>query len=600
MSSYDNSSSSTLDPLLLAQLPDRYRIHHLLGSSAYSLVYRASEYESHTAVIIKCFAPSIRGAYLREMAAAFGISHPGITRCIDTFHLTDGRACMVYEYVKAGTLRDYLRQHVKLELNIVISCLRQLLQALDYLHHLQLIHCDIKPENVLLDQTEEIEKTRFILSDLGAACPLREAHEGQHTVGSPAYCAPERLYEKFSFNSDLYSLGVMGFELVMGQRPFEGSATELARAHLKQVPDLSGIEYAPLRDFLAQLLQKDPRLRPSNAQVALHLLSRIERGYAVDGSWQPSAATKTLPIRLDKVVPVDFNVPEQWRLRLHLPLTQRPQRLLSLHLEQHPVIGVVYGTHIEFAQPQASRTGLQVLLNASAPLQNVGTDQLLYVQGNRLLHLDLSTQVRTCLWEDCDALLAFHLRGEYLIWCNQRSGHICHLPSGEQHVYRVQSYAFAPQVRLWRDGWLLTSGGRINQLAQLRDLHGHVQAEWTLDGPIVEWCELGDVMLAMTLTVTGREPSYALWRLSLESDPRKQLLNEPILNYGSTAQGLFWLTQDQQLYQCGVDLHARCIGKLPRPASLLHISADQRYLAAASLTENAMLLDLWENEPKSY
>lgn len=593
MTSSDNSEA--LDPELLAQLPNRYQIQTLLGSSVYSLVYRGQDCETGSIITVKCFSPTVRGAYLREMAAAFGIRHPNVTHCVDTFHLSDGRTCMVYEYIEAGTLRDYLNHHPKFDLNIVIHCLRQLLQALQYLHGQQLIHCDMKPENVLLDQTDDLEQTRFIISDLGAACFLREANEGQHTVGSPAYCAPERLYEKFSFNSDLYSLGVIGFELATGRRPFEGSATELARAHLSQTPDFAKISYSPLRDFVEQLMQKEPRLRPASAEAALQLLNRLERGYAVDEmrSTQAKGTAINTPTPAPKVKQWPLSAVGQWTLCARLPLTRAVQRLFVLQVADQPVIGAGYETHLEFLQPPPQTVSLQVLLHASPCVQVASHDQLLYLQGTRLMHLDLTSQVRSCLWDNCEGLVTFHVQADYLLWCTARSGHICHLPSGTEYAYRQNSYAFTPQVQLWRDGWLLTSGGSLNHVAQLRDLHGNIHAEWTLDGPIVECCTVADAMLALTLTVHSEEQQYAIWRLSLEHKPQRFLITDPLVHYGSNASGLFWLTQAQQFYLCAADLQPVSLGFLSEPVQLVQLSPDQRYIAAVTTAQTSVII--WAN-----
>ena len=92
----------------------------------------------------------------------------------------------------------------------LFNCLHDILNVLIYLHALNRIHCDIKPENIFLRPKLD-GQFEFVLGDLGAACFIREAREGQHVIGTPAYIAPERIRNQFFFNSDLYSLGVVAF-----------------------------------------------------------------------------------------------------------------------------------------------------------------------------------------------------------------------------------------------------------------------------------------------------------------------------------------------------------------------------------------------------
>ncbi len=136
--------------------------------------------------ILKCFRPEAQKHYLREISIAFGHQHHNLPACLDTFYDAENYACMVYEYLEAGNLRDKLNEEGRLSVGQTVQCLQDILQALAYLHTQKIIHCDLKPENVLLRQGAE--RLEFVLADLGAAAYLREAQESRHTTASPGLC----------------------------------------------------------------------------------------------------------------------------------------------------------------------------------------------------------------------------------------------------------------------------------------------------------------------------------------------------------------------------------------------------------------------------
>jgi serine/threonine-protein kinase len=224
-----------------ALFPDNYKITEVIRESASSILLLAHDSIINNQVVIKCFKSEIKKTYLREINAVFDLQHPNLVRCLNTFHRTDGLACIVYEYLAGGSLTNLLDTKTPLPLQTIVACLRDILNALIYLNASNRIHCDIKPDNILL-RPKAGGRVDYVLIDLGAACFLREAQEGRHVTGTPAYIAPERIKNKFFFNSDLYSLGVIAFEMCTGTRPFTGTVDEITKANLSDIPSLEAIK----------------------------------------------------------------------------------------------------------------------------------------------------------------------------------------------------------------------------------------------------------------------------------------------------------------------------------------------------------------------
>ena len=238
--------------------PKQYSLLEVLRESGTSSILLGFDQKEDRKVVIKCFKQGGKGAYLREISAVYDLKHDNLARCLNTFHRTDGQSCLVYEYLAGGNLAGLLEARAVLDVGLILKCLHDVLNALIYLHAHNLIHCDIKPENIFLRPTTDT-RFEFVLGDLGAACFIREAREGQHVIGTPAYIAPERIRNQFFFNSDLYSLGVVAYELATGVRPFMGTVEEITQANLSQIPALDGIKYQPLIELIDCLLTKSPK-----------------------------------------------------------------------------------------------------------------------------------------------------------------------------------------------------------------------------------------------------------------------------------------------------------------------------------------------------
>ena len=246
----------------------RYRLLGLVGNGQFGRVYCGVHRQTGQLVAIKYLhrhsLPT--HAFLRELHCLWRLSHPNIVACHALEHSEDGRR-FVLEYCAGGTLRSHML--TPLSLPDVLNLVSDILQGLAHAHQQGVIHCDIKPENILLNYHDG--RWRAKISDFGIAKLAQEPppnHKGAGQTGSPAYMAPERFYRQYSPAADVYSVGVMLFELLVGHRPFRGTPTELQSAHLNQPVPKDKLLFNPLKRVIAKALEKLPARRyPTAAEM---------------------------------------------------------------------------------------------------------------------------------------------------------------------------------------------------------------------------------------------------------------------------------------------------------------------------------------------
>jgi serine/threonine protein kinase len=258
----------------------KYRILGLVGQGQFGRVFCASVRETPakdsrlTSQLVALKELSHQKAptseFLRELWFLITLQHPNIVTCRALEHTATGRY-LVMDYCEGGTLRNLLKQDRPLRLLEGLQLVMELLGGLDYAHRRGVVHCDIKPENILLTLGSKGWSPR--LSDFGIARRLPEIgttrlHQEispDATVGSPAYMAPERFYGLYSPMSDIYAVGILLFELLMGYRPFGGAPGDLRWAHLNQRLQLPDAIPEPLQAIVKKSLEKLPARRFASA-----------------------------------------------------------------------------------------------------------------------------------------------------------------------------------------------------------------------------------------------------------------------------------------------------------------------------------------------
>jgi serine/threonine protein kinase len=244
-----------------------YHLVSLLGQGGFAEVYLGQHVRLNQQAAIKVLHAHLTDQeaehFQQEAQTIATLVHPGIVRVFD-YDVQDGVPFLVIDYAPNGTLRRRYPKGSLVPLPIIISTVKQVADALQYAHEQKFIHRDVKPENMLVGRRQEV-----LLSDFGIATiahstsSLNVGAEG--TSGTLAYMAPEQIEGHPRPASDQYALGVVVYEWLCGERPFEGSASEVMAQHLS-VPPLPLHERMPeipfeIEQVVLRALAKDPKAR---------------------------------------------------------------------------------------------------------------------------------------------------------------------------------------------------------------------------------------------------------------------------------------------------------------------------------------------------
>ena len=258
----------------LVVLNNRYQLEERLGSGGMSVVYRARDLMLERAVAVKILRESFSGdpafqeRFRQEAKAAANLSHPNIVTVHD-FGLDRGRLFIVMEYVPGTHLKSILQRQGRLAIDEAITIMVQACAGIGYAHRAGLVHCDIKPHNFLITPDKRLKVTDFGIAR--ALASIQPEERSEIVWGSPQYFSPEQASGSApSPASDVYSLGIIFYEMLTGQLPFYSEdATELARLH-RETPPLPPSKINPsvppaLEQILLKVLAKEPALRFRNA-----------------------------------------------------------------------------------------------------------------------------------------------------------------------------------------------------------------------------------------------------------------------------------------------------------------------------------------------
>lgn len=327
----------------------RYKVLEAIGSGGMSNVYLAHDMILDRDVAIKVLRydfsneEELRRRFKREALSSTSLGHPNIVSIFDVGEDND-LPYLVMEYVPGDTLKEYIIKHSPVEPERAVEIMKQLASALAHAHHNHIVHRDIKPQNVLVDEDGNVK-----ISDFGIAMALSATSYTQtnSVLGTVHYLSPEQARGgTANKKSDIYSLGIVMYELLTGKLPFSGeSAVAIALKHLQTetpslketVPDLP----QSLENIVLKATAKNPQYRYASADEMAEDLStaltpeRInEPKFAVPvdegetrampaikdtGTYEQADATKTmaLPVKEDKK---EKNKPPEKKKRKKTPI----------------------------------------------------------------------------------------------------------------------------------------------------------------------------------------------------------------------------------------------------------------------------------------
>ena len=260
---------------LRAALADRYRIERELGAGGMATVYLAEDLRHERPVALKLLRPELAASlgperFLREIKTTAQLNHPHILPLLDSGE-GDGTLFYVMPFVEGETLRDRLARERQLPLEDALQIAREVADALTYAHSHGIVHRDIKPENILLAGVHAVVADFGIARALSVAGGERLTETGL-AVGTPAYMSPEQAAGSHDPDgrSDIYSLGCVLYEMLVGETPYTGPSAQaiLARKLSEPLPRISVVrETVPpgIEAALAKALARTPADRYATA-----------------------------------------------------------------------------------------------------------------------------------------------------------------------------------------------------------------------------------------------------------------------------------------------------------------------------------------------
>jgi beta-lactam-binding protein with PASTA domain/predicted Ser/Thr protein kinase len=306
---------ATFDTLIDTLLDGRYRVIRKLGTGGMASVYLAEDQELGRRVAIKLLDErhaqddQFIERFRREAESAAGLSHANVVSIYDRGE-AEGTYYIVMEYLEGKTLKELLVSRGPTPVRVAIDYTRQILSALEFAHRHGIVHRDIKPHNVVVAPDGRLKVTDFGIARSGSS----QMTEAGSIIGTAQYLSPEQAQGKpVHPSSDLYSVGIVLYEMLTGTVPFTGeTALEVAMKHLNTIPEPPsekrppGIGEVPheLDLVVLRALAKDPADRYETAREMDADLGRVAQGLPVAHETEEAATAVLTGAGLEAVTQV--------------------------------------------------------------------------------------------------------------------------------------------------------------------------------------------------------------------------------------------------------------------------------------------------------
>ena len=263
---------------------DNYQLIDVIGHGGMSTVWLARDRQGRE-VAVKKLKPELTGnaefvqRFQNEARAAMRVNNPNV---VQTYDYTDD--AIVMEYVRGESLADLLAREGSLPEDVALDVLEQTAHGLASIHRAGMIHRDIKPGNLLITEQGQVKITDFGIAKAASAVPLTQTGM---VVGTAQYVSPEQAQgNPLGPASDVYSLGVVGYEMLTGHRPFTGdNSVSVAIAHINQAPPAMPSTISPqVRELIGICLRKDPGARFRDGAMLAGAVSQVRGGQRPAGA----------------------------------------------------------------------------------------------------------------------------------------------------------------------------------------------------------------------------------------------------------------------------------------------------------------------------
>jgi serine/threonine-protein kinase len=284
----------------------RYQIVEELGKGAMAVVYKAYDPNIDRTLAIKvlrlerCIDSEYRVRFLREAKAAGNLSHPNIVTIYDVGEV-DNRPYIVMELLEGKPLDHIMKEGKQFSVTETLNIAIQLASALDYAHQYGIVHRDIKPSNIVFSENGSIKITDFGIAHVESSDTTQQTQMGE-VLGTPQYMSPEQvLGQKVDGRSDLFSVGVILYQLLSNQRPFKGDtvATLMFQIATEEPPPLAKVAPTvpePLRLIVEKLLKKQPERRFQSGRELADALKRMYRD--LEEQTRRASEPRVIPLRI--------------------------------------------------------------------------------------------------------------------------------------------------------------------------------------------------------------------------------------------------------------------------------------------------------------
>ena len=299
-----------MDPYIGKMLDNRYEILELIGRGGMANVYKAKCHRLDRLVAVKILHSDLaqnadfRRRFMDESRAVAQLSHPNIVSVYDV-SCSDDVDYIVMELIDGVTLKQYMERRGQMDWREALHFITQIMRGLSHAHSRGVIHRDIKPQNIMVLRDGSVK-----VADFGIACLANQGQTlTQEALGSVHYISPEQARgDRIDARSDIYSAGVVLYEMLTGRLPFEGdSAVSVAIQHLSSVPlaprDIDPSIPEPLELICMKAMNSDPNKRYASADAMIEDLEKFRRDPSVDMDYirqeltAPAADTEpTMPL----------------------------------------------------------------------------------------------------------------------------------------------------------------------------------------------------------------------------------------------------------------------------------------------------------------